>query len=846
MFQAPAVNTQTTPKRIVINAGCVGISFLAAVLLGFHGGFQAPMSTPTTRGHSTVPGQTQTRLLASYGKLPLSFEVNRGQSDPQVKFLSRGRGYTLFLSKDEAVLALRKPSALSSQLSANRISGAESRNPLERNGRLLTLADRLQRTTDNGLRTKNPKSKIENQIVRLHLVGSNLNSEVLGSDELPGRTNYFMGNDPKKWRTNVPTYAKVRYHNVYSGVDLEYYGNQGGQLEYDFMVGPGADPGAITLDVAVDPEPARGQPQGSPLRIDRDGGLVITAEGGDVRFNKPVVYQEQSMVGSRQLTVQEEARNSTLDARHSSLATRHFLEGRFLLDVHNRVHFALGSYDRTRPLVIDPVLSYSTYLGGSINDSVNAIAVDSSGYAYVTGETGSTDFPTVNPLQASLAGGSDAFVTKLNPAGSALVYSTYLGGSDDDQGNGIAVDSSGSAYVTGETGSTDFPTVNPLQASLAGGSDAFVTKLNPAGSALVYSTYLGGSDDDQGNGIAVDSSGSAHVTGSTQSTDFPTVNPLQASNKVSTAGYSTAFVANLNAAGSGLIYSTYLGGSDFDQGNGIAVDSSGNAYVTGYTQSDDFPTVNPMQASQNGIQNGFVTKLNATGSALIYSTYLGGSNADGAYGIAVDSSLNAYVAGFTNSTDFPTVNPLQASLSGGEYFLCGIHASYVCPDAFVAKLNSTGSALVYSTYLGGSYDDEAYGIAVDSSGNAYVTGFTQSTDFPTANPLQASLAGPQNAFVARLNPAGSALAYSTYLGGSNVDQGNGIAVDASGNAYITGLTFSTDFPTVNPLQATKESATTGSTTGFVAELSPGPAPAVSFSPLPSTSGPQARRARLRV
>ena len=379
------------------------------------------------------------------------------------------------------------------------------------------------------------------------------------------------------------------------------------------------------------------------------------------------------------------------------------------------------------------------------------------------------------------------------------MYSTYLGGSGYDLGLGIAADASGNAYVIGDTSSTNFPTVNPLQAGYGGGSDAFVAKVNATGSALVYSTYLGGSGGDQGQGIAVDSSGNASVTGTTQSTDFPTANPLQA--KLS--GIGDAFVAKLNASGLALAYSTYLGGSGNELGLGIAVDTSGNAYVTGFTQSTDFPTVNPLQpALGGGVIDAFIAKVNASGSSLVYSTYLGGSGPDYGSGIAVDASGNAYIMGITSSTDFPTANPFQAAYGGGTW------------DAFVAKVNAAGSALVYSTYLGGLGEDRDGGIAVDASGNAYVTGSTQSANFPTANPLQAALSGIGDAFVAKLNASGSALAYSTYLGGSDFDQGHDIAVNASGDAYVIGDTFSTNFPTANPLQA----ANGGNLDVFVARI----------------------------
>ncbi len=597
------------------------------------------------------------------------------------------------------------------------------------------------------------------------LAGANPKATVTGLDELPGKSNYFIGNDPAKWRTNVPTYAKVKYQNVYRGIDLVYYGNPQ-QLEYDFVVAPGADPKAISLDVAAIRSSLDGG-RTAPLRIDANGDLVIPAGEDEVRLHKPVVYQA---------AVNQGAEGSA----------RHFVDGHYVVKGRNRVSFEVASYDPGKTLVIDPVLVYSTYVGGSNYDQGEGIAVDSAGNAYVTGYTASPDFPTANPLQTVSGGNGDVFVAKLNPAGSALVYSTYLGGSNGEDARGIAVDSAGNAYVTGYTSSTDFPTAKPLQPT-SDGDDAFVAKLNPTGSALLYSTYLGGNNTDVGNGIAVDSEQNAYVTGYTYSSDFPTAHPLQSVY----GGNPDVFVAKLNPTGSVLLYSTYLGGSDYDLGFGIAVDSAGNAYVTGGTLSSNFPTANPLQTFSSGGRV-FVAKLNPTGSALLYSSYLGGSLARG---IAVDSGGNAYVTGYTTSPYFPTVNPLQAVYGGGVNY----------GDAFVTKLNPAGSALVYSTYLGGSGEEQGFGIAVDSSGNAYVTGYTTSTNFPTANPLQPVSGGGNgflngDAFVSKLNPGGSALVYSTYLGGSGDDEGYGIAADSAGNAYATGYTTSTDFPSADPLQ----------------------------------------------
>jgi hypothetical protein len=491
------------------------------------------------------------------------------------------------------------------------------------------------------------------------------------------------------------------------------------------------------------------------------------------------------------------------------------------------IGFEIAGYDPSRPLIIDPTLIYSSYLGGSDTDGARFVAVDGSGNAYLIGDTTSTDFPTTpSSVQADPGGPRDVFVTMIDDAGSARVYSTYLGGGGDDTvndyGGGIAVDSDGNAYVTGRTNSTNFPitvgAIGPFQPILGGGSDAFVTKLDPNGSALVYSTYLGGSSDDFGGGIAIDDvSRFAYVTGQTQSSNFPLQGSLQPFR-----GSSDAFVASLNATGSALNYSTYLGGSAGDFGFGIALDGSGNAYVTGRTLSSDFPTPNAFQATAGGSGDAFVTKVAAGGTSLLYSSYLGGSDTDGGVGIAVDTPGNAYVAGWTYSSNFPKVNPLQGALAGDR-------------DAFIAKVNPAGSALVYSTFVGGTADDVGYSIAVDSFRNAYVTGYTSSTNFPTASPLYGTNAGGLDAFVAKVNSAGSALIFSTYLGGSGDDSGAGIAVDSSG-AYVTGTTASINFPTTIGAYDTgcgtdvPPTCNAGKNDAFVAKLTGLALPVVTLSP----------------
>src|SRR6266702_2945648 len=609
----------------------------------------------TLAAQANPPGSA--RIVEGYGKLPLAFEANQGQSDPQVKFLSRGAGYSLFLTADAAVLALQ-PSA-PSPLGAGPV--------------------------------KNSHPQSTRAVLRMKLVNTNPRIQLIGQDELPGKSNYFIGNDPKKWLTNVRQFSKVRYENVYPGVDLVYYGHQR-ELEYDFVLQPGASPQAIRLGIAG----AR------RLRLEH-GDLVLTSGTGEVHLRSPRIYQEADGV-------------------------RHNVRGRYLIKNDGEVGFAVAMYDRRRTLVIDPVLAYATYLGGSSDDDGSGVAVDSAGNAYITGTTFSTDFPTVNAIQPTFHGGRDVFVTKINADGTALGYSTYLGGSvGSDFGVAIAVDSTGNAYLTGTTGSTDFPTKNAIQPVYGGGDfDALVTKINAKGSALVYSTYLGGSLHEECSAIAVDTAGRAYVTGFTESTDFPTKNPFQSA----IHDAADVFVTEINAAGSGFVYSTYLGGNDFDGGNGIAVDSTGNAYVTGVTSSTDFPTVNAIQPTLPVGSHAFVTKFSANGSAPVYSTYLGGSGSDHGYGIKADASGNAYVTGFTSSTNFPTVNAIQSSPTGG----------------FLSKINAGGTAFIYSTYLSSSFRR----IVVDSANSAYLVG-SAGLGYPTTPvAFQLSPHGSDDAVIAKV------------------------------------------------------------------------------------------------
>jgi len=667
---------------------------------------------------------------------PLSFEQNEGQADRRVKFLARSNGYSLFLTSSGAVLSFSNPSP--------RPKGAHTIDP-----------------------PPSPAASLSPQeaaAFELHLVGARKNPEITGRGLLPGVANYFIGANPANWRANVPTFASVAYHDVYPGIDLIFY-QRCGKLEYDFVVRPGADPARIRLRIP-----------GGHIRQDLATGDLLLGGARDLRIQNPVSYQ-------------------------LSAGSQRPVSARFLLKSPTEIAFHLGDYDRSRALVIDPVFSYSTYFGGSGTDQAYGVAADSSGNAYTVGYTTSADFPvSQDPLQPALQGQSNIFVFKMNSNGSALLYSTYLGGSYEDYGYAIAVDSLGNAYVTGSTGSADFPLVNPYQSTLKGSEDAFVAKINPSGSALLFSTYLGGSGSDCANGIAVDAAGSAYVVGCTDSPDFPVLNAAQ----TSLGGDFDAFVTKLSPSGSALVYSTYLGGAGADEAYAVALDSDRDAYVTGGATSPDFPTANALQPAYQGSFDAFVTKLSPDGSTFLYSTYLGGYGIDIGAGIAVDSSKSAYVTGYTNSGNFPTVNPLNGKFQGSN------------DEAFVSKLAPDGSSLLYSTYLGGSMEETASAIAVDSTGNAYVAGTTYSNDFPAINALQPAFGGGQtDAFFSMLNPSGSLLLVSTFLGGSGSDYAAAIAVDPFGKVYVAGSTGSVDFPVSGGLQPNYA----GNSDAFVSKIS---------------------------
>lgn len=701
---------------------------------------------PTLASATSAPrGLDRNTLERALNILPLSFEPNEGQSALKADFIARGRGFSALFTHNGADVLLADPSG----------SGG---------------------------------------LLHVTLPNASRNVFLTAEKQLPGIVNYFNGSDPQDWYTGLPTFERLRYANIYAGIDLIYYGN-GGRLEFDYHVSPGSDPGAIRMRFAG----------AESMKLDRDGNLVLAMKGGEIRFQKPVIYQPKAGGG------------------------KDLVSGRFRISGRNTIGFAVAGYDRTRPLVIDPILNYSTYIGALAE--ATSIAVDQNGEAYVTG-IATLDFPTTpgsyQPVgvRSSSNGywpqGGRVFVAKFNSAGTALLYSTFLSGGGVDWASGLALDAAGDAFVVGTTSSTNFP-VTPGTLQITNGAIAttgFVTEIASDGAFLVYSTYLGGNTSTSVNDVAVDASGNAYITGDTEDTNFPTTAGAYRSKAISkaTPGLKSAFVVKLNPAGTTLVYSSYLGGSQTDGGWAIAVDSVGEAYVGGETTSNDFPvTAGAIQGSREGTnqQAGFVTKFNASGSATVYSTYLGGDDLDYVNAIALDSSGNAYVTGSTNSPDFPvTAGAFQTKIGTASF-------GYPQVNAFVSELNSTGTLLSYSTFLGGGissgvYADEgdaASAIAVDGQGMVYLTGSACTGDFPvTAGAFESEerageYSGQCTAFLTVMNPALSKpLLYSTFFGGTgnqnppadgpaNAEGMTSLALDPSGNVYLAGYTSSVDFPT---------------------------------------------------
>ena len=766
----------------------------------------SPLSTPAADAGA--------RARSLFAGLPLMFEPNQGQggldaSDSRARFVTRGSGYALFLGTDGATLSLTSSSANPSAKSTARVES-----------------------------------------LQMKLAGANPKASLSGSGLLPGKSNYFVGNDPTKWRTNIPQFARVRYEQIYPGIDLVFYGNQG-HLEYDFQVAPGSDPAQAELEF-----------NGAKKLEVSDGALVVKVAGSSVRLDAPRVYQK-------------------IDGREQ------LVRGSFVLRGDNRAGFAIGPYDHSRELVIDPILNFSTYFGGSGNELATSVAVDGSLNIYIAGSTMSSNLPAnVGAFQTTLKGVQNVYVAKIipplgsNPA--SLSYVTYLGGSGTDAPVGIGVDAAGDAFVAGTTSSPNFPTTatNAYQsvpeAGSTGTSHVFVSELNggsnPA-STLLYSSYLSGSGTDIASGMTIDASGDIYVTGTTTSQDvgtgtgpqfpsssLPYAQPFQSEPLASIQ----FFVTKVNTFGSGkgsIGYSTYFGGANAPTttpiavGGGIAVDTNHNIYFTGTTnftytngQIGDFPILNAYQPCLNQApptttvnppicgsstatgSDAFVAKLNPNanqGPQLVWSTYLGGSQTDSGTGIALDSgAANVYVTGTTNSQDFV---PSSTLISFASYQKClnnlppTTTGTVTCTtqtdpapnDAFVARLsNPTGGTtttvnvvLNYFSYLGGSGNEAGNAVAVDSGAGAILTGWTRSTDFPVfpvPNSIQGTLNGTQNAFLARLNSGAlvgqtTTASWANYFGGNGVDEGTGVTLDINQNTYLAGDSTSTNLQVVKEL-----------------------------------------------
>jgi hypothetical protein len=728
----------------------------------------AQQTTPA----APVAGSASSRKAAvqNYGKLPMTFEANQGQIASDVKYLSRGPGYVVFLTAGEMVFSAKQP-----RLTGNSQTANSSVAP--------------QKTT--------------NAVIRLSMVGANPNPVAVGENQQPGKVNYFIGRDKSKWHTNVPTYAKIRYKDIYPGIDLVYYGNPS-QMEYDFELAPGANPKQIQFDVKG----------ADSVHVDQNGDLVLETPQGSLHMKSPVLYQT---INNMRLP----------------------LSGGYLMKNSTRVGFSLSGYDANKPLVIDPVLLYSTYLGGLADDQPVGVAVDPDGSAYVAGWTQSTNFPLASQGGNQLAG-TNAFIAKLDVSGSSLVYADYIGGSSEDYALAMTLDGANNAYVSGYTCSGDFPVVNAFQPTMPTCYAGFVSKVSPDGSSLLYSTYLGGSTGETfPNAIAVTPTQEIYLGGWTQSTDFPTQNAFQSTASPNQNNYygQYGFVTHFSADGSALVFSTYLAGnsnvaencgyvcwpSPYTSISGLALDSNGNAYVAGNTNTYNFPTTDvAYMASQNNPsdqQIGFVSELSSSG-ALTYSTYFGLT--DGNYtsinAIAVDSNGSAYVAGSTyGDPNFPVTTPN----------LCDPNTyGWNCGYGFVTKFDPTGSTLSYSTYLPPQNFATPQAITLDAQNNAYIVSQSYSSAMALVTPIE-NYTNQNDVLLTEIDPTGSNVLFSTFLGGNGYEQPAGIAVDSTGNIYVSGSTNSSDFPVT---AAALQNTLGGNTDAFIAKIGTANAPAVAISP----------------
>lgn len=671
-----------------------------------------PEAEPAVIADARSTPEDAERAGKVFNRLPLLFEANAGQAESEAKFVARGDGFGLMFKPDSVAMVVKERAK-----SAPSEAGAQA------------------------------EASSQVAVVHMKMAGANPGPRLTPRGKQPTRLNYMIGSDASNWHADIPTYSELIYEQVYAGIDVRYYGNRR-QLEYDFIVSPGADPDRVRLDF-----------EGcQSVSIASNGDLILDTKAGDLRHGKPFVYQEVD-------------------------GTRREVAGSYRITGPDQVGFQLGEYDRTLPLVIDPVLEYSTYLGGNSNDFSKDLTIDSAGNAYIVGDSISPNF-----LANSSALNSDVFVARFTTTGNMLNL-TFFGGNANDFATSVAVDATGNVYMGGTTFSANFPRVNAIDMTLGGTNDAFITKLNGLGPGLFFSTFVGGSGDEAGVSLAIDSATNIYLTGRTNSSaDFPRVGAIQQNYG---GGVSDAFVSKINANGAAFAYSTFLGGSSTENilsDSGIAVDTAGNAYVTGDTVSTNFPRVNALQQVKAGNASqadAFVSKLNASGAAFVYSTYIGGTLTDRGLDIAADAAGNAYVTGLSESITFFGASPIRTPVG--------------LIDAFVAKLNPGGSAYLYFTFLGGSEPDSGNAIFVDSANNAYVSG-SAGAGFVLVNALQPTFAGGDDAFVTRLNSNG-VVTFSTYLGGSNAETATGVAADTTGSIYLSGFTSSTNFPTALPLVA---------------------------------------------
>ncbi|MCP4632254.1 MAG: hypothetical protein GY855_04955, partial [candidate division Zixibacteria bacterium] len=679
------------------------------LLAGFTHAKDYPTIRPLTQISTNNPSSEQ-----------LIFTENKGQWDPQALFRVKSEGGAMWFT----------PSGINYQFV-----------------REATITAR-ENDTDQ---TDKPKN-IECLIIKASFEGANQNPLVSGDKLLNYKSNYFLDNDPERWQTDVQSFEGLIYKDIYSGIDLKYYG-KGRQIEYDFNITPGADVSQIQIRY-----------EGvKSIAVNSSGALEVETDWGKVTELRPVIYQGE---GTQKKNI----------------------SGEYQILSPNTFGFKLGAdYDASKPAVIDPVLVYSTYLGGGVNDYVGDITINDSGYTYIVGHTYSSDFPTLNGYDNDFNGWCDVYITKLDTTGSNLIYSTYFGGTGDfaDQGNSIDLDNTGNIYVTGITYSSIFPLVNEYDGSLGGSRDAFVTKLSPGGDNIIFSTYLGGASIDEANGISIDAGGSAYITGYTISSDFPTINAYS----TSYGGGKDIFVTKFSVSGNSLDYSTFLGGTGDDYGEAIVVDATGSSFVTGKVSSVDFPTINYYDNYNDGNYDAFVSKFSTAGNALDYSTYIGTGFNDYANDITIDTIGNAYITGYTYSSTFPAINAYDGSSNG------------IC-DIFLTKLNPVGNNLIFSTYLGGDGADFGSSISLDTNNNVYITGWTLSDNFPVINDYDNSYNGGRDVIVTKFSKTGDKLIYSTYLGGTGDDYGDAIAVDSSGFAYVAGRVESSDFPIISPYDDT--------------------------------------------